>query len=102
MDEIALYDLPAIIDTIVKETGRKGEILFVGHSLGSTVALMYAAEFPEKAKENVRFFLFMSPAYTLSNMISPMKAMGPVMNQWLVRSKTLAITAQKHCSQTRM
>lgn len=85
MDEIALYDLPAIIETIEKATGTKGEILFVGHSLGSTVALMYATEYPEAAKEHIRFFLFMSPAYTLTNMISPMKGAGPIMNKWLVR-----------------
>lgn len=85
MDDIALYDLPAIIETIEKTTGRKGEILFIGHSLGSTIALMYASEYPEAAKEHIRFFLFMSPAYTLTNMISPMKGMGPIMNQWLVR-----------------
>lgn len=89
MDEIAAYDLPAIIDTIAKETGRQGEILFVGHSLGSTIALMYAAEFPEAAKQHIRFFLFMSPAYTLNNMISPMKGMGPIMNQYLVRKKQI-------------
>lgn len=85
MDEIAIYDLPAIIETIEKTTGRKGEILFVGHSLGSTLGLMYATEFPKIAKDHIRFFLFMSPAYTLSNMISPMKAAGPIMNQYLVR-----------------
>lgn len=90
MDEIAVYDLPAIIETIVKATGRKGEIMFLGHSLGSTVALMYATEFPEEAKENIRFFMFLSPAYTLSNMISPMKGMGPIMNQYLVRMKLCA------------
>lgn len=87
MDEIALYDIPAILETVATHTGQKGNIVFIGHSLGTTLALMYAAEYPIEAKETVKLFVFMSPAYTLSNMISPMKGMAPFMNQGLVRVK---------------
>lgn len=84
MDEVAVFDMPAILDTVAVHTGQKGNIIFIGHSLGSTIALMYAAEYPEQSKEYIRLFLFMSPAYTLNNMISPMKGSAPFMNQWLV------------------
>lgn len=84
MDEVALYDMPAILDTVTAHTSHKGNIIFIGHSLGSTIAMMYASEYPEEAKAHIRLFIFMSPAYTLSNMMSPMKASAPFMNQWLV------------------
>lgn len=84
MDEIALYDTPAILETVASHTGQKGNIIFIGHSLGSTIAMMYAAEHPHEAKEYIKLFIFMSPAYTLNNMLSPMKNMAPFMNQWLV------------------
>lgn len=93
MDEVAAYDMPAILETVAVHTGQKGNIIFIGHSLGSTIALMYAAEYPEQSKEYIRLFLFMSPAYTLNNMISPMKGSAPFMNQWLVSTEKCATSA---------
>lgn len=77
MDEIALYDLPAIFARILAETGKDSKIIFVGHSLGTTLALMYAAEYPEEAQKSMKLFVMLSPAYTLKNMRSPYRNAVP-------------------------
>jgi pimeloyl-ACP methyl ester carboxylesterase len=46
MDELALIDLPAQIDYILKFTGR-GQVGFIGHSQGCTLPLMLLSERPE-------------------------------------------------------
>lgn len=91
MDEISLYDLPALFDFILKETGQQGNIIFIGHSLGPTLGMIYASAFPEKAQKTIKMFIYMAPAYTLSNMISPMRATAPFLPALLVdwlRTKT--------------
>ncbi|XP_018561404.1 lipase member K-like [Anoplophora glabripennis] len=77
MDEVALLDLPSTFRTILKHTGHDSKIIFIGHSLGTSIALMYGAEFPEEARNIIHLFVLMSPAYTLSNMISPYRLAAP-------------------------
>lgn len=84
IDEMATIDMPMIMEFIARETGRRGDITYIGHSLGCTMGLMYAAEFPQEAKDHIRLFIFMAPAYTLSNMISPYKAFVPFLPKILV------------------
>ncbi|KAK9737382.1 alpha/beta-hydrolase lipase region [Popillia japonica] len=78
IDEMATIDMPLIMDFISKTTARRGNIYYIGHSLGTTIALMYAAAYPEESAQHVRMFVFMAPAYTLSNMISPYKQIVPL------------------------
>ncbi|GJQ83201.1 hypothetical protein Trydic_g18227 [Trypoxylus dichotomus] len=78
IDEMATIDMPLIMEFIAKTTGRGGDIYYIGHSLGTTIGLMYAAEYPEKSAQLIRMFVFMAPAYTLSNMVSPYKKIIPL------------------------
>lgn len=85
MDEIVSYDFPAIFHTIREATGRKEKIIYIGHSLGTSLALMYGAEFPTDAKNNLKLLILLSPAYSLGNMISPYKMAAPY-GDWIVVS----------------
>ncbi|KAL2335192.1 hypothetical protein Fmac_016405 [Flemingia macrophylla] len=63
-DEMATYDLPAIFDYVSNQTGQK--INFVGHSLGTLVAL---ASFSEgKLVNQVKSVALLSPVAYLSHM----------------------------------
>lgn len=85
MDEVSHYDLPAFFEEIEKQTGQHGNIIYIGHSLGPTVSMMYAAAFPEKSHKTIKMFIYMAPAYTLSNMISPYKPMALMLPMLTVR-----------------
>lgn len=85
MDDVALIDLPAIFHAILSHTSMDNQIIYIGHSLGTTFALMYGSEFPEEAKSMIKMFVLICPAYTLSNMISPYKWFAPYGN-WVVVS----------------
>ncbi|XP_060531539.1 uncharacterized protein LOC132705123 [Cylas formicarius] len=83
MDQVALIDLPAIFHTILTHTEGHHKIIYIGHSLGTTFALMYGAEFPDEAKDIMKMFVLLCPAYTLTNMISPYKYLAPYGN-WIL------------------
>ncbi|UYV79624.1 LIPA [Cordylochernes scorpioides] len=61
-DEMALYDLPAMVDYVLSQTGQS-DIFYIGHSQGSTMAFIMLSEIP---------------AY--NDKISLMVALGPVTN----------------------
>ncbi|XP_042315946.1 lipase member M-like isoform X2 [Sceloporus undulatus] len=68
-DEMARYDLPAIISFIVEKT-RIPKIHFVGFSQGATQGLIAFSSMPEVA-ENIRMFHALAPLSTLRNSPSP-------------------------------
>lgn len=60
-----------MLHLIADETGNRGNIIYIGHSLGTALGLIYGAEFPDEAKSLVRLFILLSPSYKLGNMKSP-------------------------------
>ncbi|XP_027452121.1 lipase member N isoform X1 [Zalophus californianus] len=48
-DEMAKYDLPCVIDFIVKKTGQE-KLYFIGHSLGTTIGFVAFSTMPELAQ----------------------------------------------------
>ncbi|XP_044748641.1 lipase 3-like [Coccinella septempunctata] len=89
-DEIGLIDVPAMLSTIKYQT-RRNDIIYVGHSLGTTAALMYASEYPEDAKRTVKLFVFLSPAYKLNNILSPYRILFPLLKPFLRVTSSLNI-----------
>ncbi|XP_018561395.1 lipase 3-like [Anoplophora glabripennis] len=79
VDEIALNDVPAMLQLVRYHTLDKGKIIYIGHSLGTTAALMYASEYPDAAANNVGLFILLTPAYKLSNMRSPYRFLFPLL-----------------------
>jgi pimeloyl-ACP methyl ester carboxylesterase len=84
VDEIALIDVPTMLNLVRYNTWKRGKIVYIGHSLGTTAAMMYACEYQEHAKETIKLFIFMSPAYKLNNMRSPYRIFLPLMRTALV------------------
>eukprot|EP00775_Hariotina_reticulata_P003205 gene3205-3482_t len=79
MDEIALIDLPAMVNTILKTTGAK-KMGFVGHSQGAAVAYAMAAELPAMG-DKLTVIISMGPSIFLDYMRAPfLKRMAEVRN----------------------
>lgn len=73
-DEMALKDLPAVINFILKETGAE-QINYIGHSQGTTIGFMAFSALPELAKK-IRMFVGLAPVATVSFTGSPMTKMA--------------------------
>uniref|UniRef100_A0ACB8F897 Uncharacterized protein n=2 Tax=Sphaerodactylus townsendi TaxID=933632 RepID=A0ACB8F897_9SAUR len=67
--EMGIFDLPAMIDFILLETGQQ-QIYYVGHSQGSSIAFVAFSELPHLA-EKIKIFFALAPAYNLQGLVSP-------------------------------
>ncbi|XP_078042083.1 lipase 3 [Augochlora pura] len=74
--EMGIYDLPAMIDHILKITNQK-KIMYVGHSQGGTAFLVMASERPEY-QEKIEAAFPLAPASFVSHMSNPfMRMLAP-------------------------
>ncbi|KAJ8915895.1 hypothetical protein NQ315_015508 [Exocentrus adspersus] len=79
VDEIALKDVPAMLQLVKYHTRSRNKMIYIGHSLGTTAALMYASEYPDAAANTVGLFVLLTPAYKLTNMRSPYRFLFPLL-----------------------
>ncbi|XP_069316870.1 lipase member J isoform X1 [Eulemur rufifrons] len=69
-DEMAKYDLPALIDFIVKQTGQE-EMFYVGHSQGTTIGFITFSTIP-KIAERIKIFFALAPVFSVKYLKSPL------------------------------
>jgi len=72
--EIGVYDLPAMIDYIVKTTGRK-KMFYIGHSQGTTSFFVMTAERP-KYQNYIKEMHALSPIAYCGRMKSPLQVLS--------------------------
>lgn len=76
IDEIALHDLPAMIDYTLKTSGQK-KLHYIGYSQGSTVFFAWAATRPE-SRDKILSMHAVAPMVYMSNARSPaMRMVAP-------------------------
>ncbi|KAJ8927986.1 hypothetical protein NQ314_019514, partial [Rhamnusium bicolor] len=92
VDEIALKDVPAMLQLVKYHSGSKAKIIYIGHSLGTTAALMYASEYSDAAANTVGLFVLLTPAYKLTHMRSPYRFVFPLLYPVLQITNALNIT----------
>ncbi|XP_008313197.1 gastric triacylglycerol lipase [Cynoglossus semilaevis] len=73
-DEMALKDLPAVVNYILKVTQQE-QIFYIGHSQGTTIAFMAFSALPELASK-IRLFFGLAPVATTAFTSSPMTKMA--------------------------
>ncbi|XP_076351713.1 gastric triacylglycerol lipase-like isoform X2 [Tachypleus tridentatus] len=74
-DEMALLDLPAMIDFVLNKTG-KNQLLYVGHSQGTLTAFALLSEKTEYNKK-VKTLFALAPVATVGYIKSPIKYLAP-------------------------
>uniref|UniRef100_A0A8B9CTF2 Lipase n=1 Tax=Anser brachyrhynchus TaxID=132585 RepID=A0A8B9CTF2_9AVES len=67
--EMAMYDLPAMINFVLRKTGQK-QIYYVGYSQGATIAFIAFSSMPELAQK-VKMFFALAPAVIIKHAKSP-------------------------------
>ncbi|KAK9875608.1 hypothetical protein WA026_009407 [Henosepilachna vigintioctopunctata] len=82
--EMGVYDLPAVIEHISNTTGRGGDILYVGHSMGTTMFFVFSSLKPEVAKL-VKLMVSLAPVAYMKQVRSPIRYLTPFVNegQWI-------------------
>ncbi|XP_045771371.1 lipase 3-like [Maniola jurtina] len=75
--DVALHDLPAVIDHIAKLKGEAAKITYIGHSMGTTVLFAMLALRPEY-NERLAAGFALAPVTFLSDIRSPVKALAPI------------------------
>lgn len=78
-DEMAKFDIPAVIDYILNTTKHK-QLSYVGHSMGTTMFYAAMSENPEyNSKIKVMFGL--GPVAFVGKMISPIRFLAPFVDE---------------------
>ncbi|NWQ62561.1 LICH hydrolase, partial [Neopipo cinnamomea] len=80
-DEMAKYDLPAMINFIEQKTGQK-QLYYIGHSQGTTVAFIAFSTMPQLAQK-IKMFLALAPVTTLTFSPSPVRKLALFSDQGL-------------------
>ena len=75
-DEMARYDLPAIIDFITKKTGQN-QINYVGYSQGTTIGFAALSQSPQVAAK-VKLFIALVPVGRVANITSVVRLLLPL------------------------
>ncbi|XP_008436309.1 gastric triacylglycerol lipase isoform X2 [Poecilia reticulata] len=91
-DEMALKDLPAVINHILKATGQE-QIFYIGHSQGTTIAFIAFSTLPELASK-IRLFFGLAPVATVAFTDSPMTKLS-ALPDFLIWTRTPVYTT--HC-----
>ncbi|CAH1154349.1 unnamed protein product [Phaedon cochleariae] len=65
--ELASKDLPAIIQYVSKSTKRK-DLIYIGHSMGSTSVLVYSTLHGDHAKEHIKGIICLAPVAYLRSL----------------------------------
>lgn len=82
--EIGIYDLPAMIDYVLEQTGQE-RLQYIGHSQGTTSFFVMAAEKPEY-NDKIITMQALAPVAFMSNLRSPfVRAMVLFLNTLDVR-----------------
>ncbi|NXE47825.1 LICH hydrolase, partial [Casuarius casuarius] len=73
-DEMAKYDLPAIINFIEQKTGQK-QLYYIGHSQGTTIAFAAFSTMPELAQK-IKMYIALAPVASVKFVRSPIKKLA--------------------------
>ena len=88
-DEMAKYDLPAMLNFTLEYTG-KDKIYYIGHSMGTTT-YMAMDSYYESFADRVELAVFLAPVAYMDNMESPIRLLAPFLGILDVR-----INYQRH------
>jgi pimeloyl-ACP methyl ester carboxylesterase len=69
--EMAKYDLPAMINYVLNETGQE-QLYYIGHSQGSLIGFAEFGQNQELASK-IKLFIALGPVATTQNIISPIR-----------------------------
>lgn len=86
---MGIFDLPAALDFVSKKTARPGEIIYIGHSMGTTMFFVYSSIY-KNAKDTVQKMVGLAPAAYMGHVRSVIKYLAPFANNLEVNNHFLS------------
>ncbi|KAG5882107.1 hypothetical protein JTB14_016870 [Gonioctena quinquepunctata] len=83
-NEMGTKDLPAALHYVSNITNKPGEIIYVGHSMGTTMFFVFAS-LKQQAAKNVKLMVALAPVAYMTHIRSPLRYLAPFSNdiEWL-------------------
>lgn len=69
-------DLPAALYYVSNITQKYGEIIYIGHSMGTTMFFVFSSILPQAAK-NVKLMIALAPVAYMTHVKSPVRYFAP-------------------------
>ncbi|KAJ8928191.1 hypothetical protein NQ314_019254 [Rhamnusium bicolor] len=82
--EMGTLDLPSALYYVSNTTGKLGDIIYIGHSMGTTEFFVLSSVLPQIAK-NVKLMIALAPAAYTTHIRSPIRYLAPFVSdlEWL-------------------
>ncbi|KAK7071277.1 hypothetical protein SK128_015991 [Halocaridina rubra] len=78
-DEMAKYDLPAMLDYVLNKSGVE-KLHYIGHSMGTTVFFALMSSQPQY-QDRVSSMIALAPVATVTSISSPIRYLAPFVNE---------------------
>ncbi|KRT84017.1 hydrolase, partial [Oryctes borbonicus] len=84
--EMGIYDLPASLNYVSNITKQGGEIIYIGHSMGTTMFFIFSSMFPKEASL-IKIMVAFAPVAYMTHLKSPVRYFAPFSKdmEWLAR-----------------
>lgn len=82
--EMGVKDLPAVLSYMGDKTGKNGEIIYIGHSMGTTMFFVMSSMFPDIAR-TIKVMVAMAPVTYMTHIRSPIRYLAPWVHDFQVR-----------------
>nr|XP_015839157.1 PREDICTED: lipase member K [Tribolium castaneum] len=75
--EMGIYDLTAMIEFMSKTVGNKRKIIYIGHSMGTTAAFVYAIKRKNHSEKNLEALIALAPVVYMKHVYFPISGLAP-------------------------
>ena len=89
-DEMARYDLPAMVDYALAVSGAR-QVFYVGHSQGGGIGIAQLSQDPVFASK-VKMYVGLAPGVYMDSVKSPISLLMPYMEDIEVRPKNMCVS----------
>lgn len=87
---MGIHDLPAALYHISNITEKPGDIIYIGHSMGTTMYFVMSS-LNYQASKNVKLMIALAPVAYMTHIKSPIKYLAPFSSDFQVSDAMLVI-----------
>lgn len=74
---MGIHDLPASLNYVSNITNKGGEIIYIGHSMGTTMFFIFSSILPKEASL-IKVMVAFAPVAYMTHMKTPIRYIAPI------------------------